>query len=68
MGKVISLLNPFKNFNVEYRAHKIISREKPTVAPLHRSDKIDIEKMMKGIMDIVRYRIKKIDKAANINN
>lgn len=48
------MLNPFKNFNVEARAHKIISQEKPKVAPKHKTDKIDIDQMMKGMIDIVR--------------
>jgi NADH dehydrogenase [ubiquinone] 1 alpha subcomplex assembly factor 4 len=49
MGKVLSLMGrPLRNYNIENRAHKIISKEKPTPAPKHKSDQIDYERMMKG--------------------
>ncbi|CAH1373411.1 protein NDUFAF4 homolog [Tenebrio molitor] len=48
MGKVLSLMGrPLRNYNIENRAHKIISKEKPTPAPKHKSDQIDYERMMK---------------------
>lgn len=50
MGKAMSLVTkPFRTFNVESRAHKVISREKPTPAPKHKSDELDIQQMIKGI-------------------
>lgn len=39
---------PFREFNVESRAFKIISKDKPTPAPKHKSDEYDVEKLMKG--------------------
>lgn len=38
MGKVYSImLRQFRNINVENRAHRVISREKPTPAPQYPS-------------------------------
>lgn len=38
MGKVYSLLlRPIRTFNIENKAHRIISRDKPVPAPLHSS-------------------------------
>ncbi|XP_067002784.1 protein NDUFAF4 homolog [Anabrus simplex] len=46
MGKVLSVLQRKANrFNVENRAHKVISREKPTPAPLHPSSKRELDKI-----------------------
>lgn len=49
MGKVGSkIAHPFKNFNVEGRAHQIISKEKPTPAPKHKSDEVNVDNLIKG--------------------
>lgn len=50
MGKALSTIaNPFKNFNLESRAHKVISQPKPIPAPKHKKDQLDFERLMKGI-------------------
>lgn len=50
MGKAMSLITkPLRTFNVESRAFKEISKEKPTPAPRHKSDEYDVEKLMKGL-------------------
>lgn len=44
MGKTASRMSrPLKNWNVENRAHKVISKEKPSVAPSYESMKKQIE-------------------------
>lgn len=49
MGKVMSLIaKPFREFNIEARAFKAISKDKPNPAPRHKSDEYDIQKLMKG--------------------
>lgn len=49
MGKVFSSVkHPFKNFNLESRAHKIISQPKPSAAPRFKKDQIEYERMLKG--------------------
>lgn len=49
MGKVMSVIGrPFRNFNIESRAHKIISKDKPTPAPKHKTDQINYERIMQG--------------------
>lgn len=51
MGKVLSIITkPIRDFNIESRAHAVISKEKPTVAPKHKSDQITYERIMKGIL------------------
>nr|CAI5818634.1 unnamed protein product [Callosobruchus analis] len=48
MGKIFSSIkHPFRNFNLESRAHKIISQEKPKPAPWHKRDQMEIERLMK---------------------
>lgn len=50
MGKVMSVITrPIKNYNVEHRAHRIISKEKPTAAPHYQSDIEQVEKLLKGL-------------------
>lgn len=39
---------PIKNYNVEERAMKVISRDKPTPAPPHPSMKKVMEDIMRG--------------------
>ncbi|XP_069462516.1 NADH dehydrogenase [ubiquinone] 1 alpha subcomplex assembly factor 4 [Ambystoma mexicanum] len=41
MGGLVT--RAFKNFNVESRAHRVISKEKPNPAPLHPTTQKDIE-------------------------
>lgn len=49
MGKVFSVVTrPLKNFNVESRAHKIISKEKPVAAPHYAANILEAEKLLKG--------------------
>lgn len=49
MGKVFSMLTrPIRNFNVESRAHKIISKEKPNAAPLHKSNLEEAQRLLRG--------------------
>lgn len=51
MGKVFSMLTrPVRNFNVESRAHKIINKEKPIAAPLHKSNLEEAERLLRGVM------------------
>ncbi|KAB0802317.1 hypothetical protein PPYR_04503 [Photinus pyralis] len=39
MGKVLSVMfRPLRDYNLESRAHKVISKEKPIPAPKHHSD------------------------------
>lgn len=49
MGKVFSIASkPFREFNIESRAHKVISKGKPTPAPKYKSDELDYERILKG--------------------
>lgn len=49
MGKAISIMSrPLRDFNLESRAHKVISKEKPTAAPKHKSDELTYERIIKG--------------------
>lgn len=53
MGTVFGRLvvRPFKNYNVENRAHKLISKDKIRPAPKYDSTYKQIELAKKGIMD-----------------
>lgn len=42
------MTKPLRSFNVESRAFKEISKEKPTPAPRYKSDEQDIHKIMQG--------------------
>ncbi|KAK4883695.1 hypothetical protein RN001_007014 [Aquatica leii] len=58
MGKILSTIStPMRDFNLESRAHKIISRDKPTVAPKHKSDEKEYLRLLKE-----RPNIEEIDK------
>uniref|UniRef100_A0A6P7H7Q0 Protein NDUFAF4 homolog n=1 Tax=Diabrotica virgifera virgifera TaxID=50390 RepID=A0A6P7H7Q0_DIAVI len=47
MGKAYSSLkNPLKNFNVESRAHKVISQPKPIPAPRHKREQDQYDRML----------------------
>ncbi|KAJ8945872.1 hypothetical protein NQ318_002712 [Aromia moschata] len=60
MGKVLSMVaNPFRNFNLESRAHKVISQAKPTPAPRHKKDQIDIDRLMKEYPGAYEESLKK---------
>lgn len=49
MGKVFSqMIRPFRNYNVESRAHKVISQNKPVPAPHHKVEAMEIEQILKG--------------------
>lgn len=39
---------PIRNYNIESRAHKIISKDKPVPAPKHKSISVDYERILKG--------------------
>lgn len=57
MGKALSTIaNPFKNFNLESRAHKVISQSKPIPAPKYKKDELDFDRLMKGIHLISRTK------------
>lgn len=47
MGKVMSLVvRKVNRFNVENRAHKIISRDKPVAAPKYDSNSMELERVL----------------------
>lgn len=53
MGKAMSVAvnsatKKVKRFNVENRAQKVISQDKPTPAPTFKSNKIDLERVLRG--------------------
>ncbi|GLH13658.1 Protein NDUFAF4 homolog [Gryllus bimaculatus] len=60
MGKVLSVVQRRANrFNVENRAHKIISKEKPMPAPMHPYAKEQLEKLMKEHPEIIEQHQQK---------
>ncbi|KAG5882139.1 hypothetical protein JTB14_005968 [Gonioctena quinquepunctata] len=60
MGKIYSTIkHPLRNFNLESRAHKIISQPKPIPAPRHEKDQIDIERLMKEYPQVYEGSLKK---------
>lgn len=45
----MSLLSkPIRNYNIESRIQKVISKDKPVPAPKHKSDVIDYERILRG--------------------
>jgi NADH dehydrogenase [ubiquinone] 1 alpha subcomplex assembly factor 4 len=49
MGKVLSLVpRQLKQFNIENRAHKVISKDKPTPAPKYPATIEELERIAKG--------------------
>lgn len=49
MGKILSTITkPVRDFNIESRAHAVISKEKPIVAPKHKADQQNYERVLKG--------------------
>ena len=50
MGKVMSVMGrQVQRFNVENRAHKVISQDKATAAPKYKSNIKDLDKVLKGL-------------------
>ncbi|XP_056631879.1 protein NDUFAF4 homolog isoform X2 [Diorhabda sublineata] len=63
MGKVFSSIkNPFKNFNLESRAHKVISQPKPIPAPRHKRDQETYEQMIQEYPKAFEESLKKNEK------
>ena len=42
------ITSPFKYYNIESRAHKVISQSKPVVAPKFKDTIKDLERVLKG--------------------
>ncbi|CAH0553983.1 unnamed protein product [Brassicogethes aeneus] len=60
MGKALSVVkNPFKNFNVESRAHKVISQAKPKPAPKYKADEATLDKLIKEYPEVYEESQKK---------
>ncbi|GJQ81581.1 hypothetical protein Trydic_g9956 [Trypoxylus dichotomus] len=60
MGKILSLITkPVRDFNIEARAHAVISKEKPSVAPRHKVDQENYERMLKDYPDTLKESLKK---------
>ncbi|CAO1442145.1 unnamed protein product [Diamesa tonsa] len=54
MGKVMSIMGrQVQRFNVENRAHKVISQDKATAAPKYKSNLKDLDKVLKDFPEIV---------------
>ncbi|KAK9736447.1 Uncharacterized protein family (UPF0240) [Popillia japonica] len=63
MGKILSILTrPVRNFNVEARAHAVISKEKPNAAPRHKVDQEQYRLMLKEYPDALQESLKKNEK------
>lgn len=57
MGQVGSrvlntLTRDIRNFNIENRAHKIISKEKPNPAPHYPADAKELDRVARGIIHL----------------
>ncbi|KAJ2940856.1 hypothetical protein O0L34_g10117 [Tuta absoluta] len=53
MGALVSrALRPIKSFNIENRAHRVISKEKPTVAPMYPSNIADMKRALERDPDL----------------
>lgn len=53
MGKAMSALvstavRPLRDYNVEQRAHKVISQSKPKAAPKYESNEKELARILKG--------------------
>lgn len=56
MGKVFSMITrPIRNFNIESRAHNIISKEKPDPAPKHKANVVEAERLLRGLITSTYY-------------
>jgi hypothetical protein len=61
MGQVGSrvfntLTRDIRNFNIENRAHKIISKEKPNPAPHYPADAKELDRVARGIHFYPQYK------------
>ncbi|XP_068625074.1 protein NDUFAF4 homolog [Battus philenor] len=62
MGALVSrAIRPIKSFNIENRAHRIISKEKPSPAPKYDSTVEDLKRTLKAVPDLDE----KLDKKDN---
>lgn len=62
MGKVFSMVSkPIRDFNLENRAHKVISKDKPIAAPKHKADIVDYERILKGCVKIRTIQFKQLE-------
>lgn len=60
MGKIISKVkHPFRNFNLESRAHKVIGATKPKPAPRHLKDELDLKRIKRDYPEMVEEGLKK---------
>ncbi|CAK1543452.1 unnamed protein product [Leptosia nina] len=50
--KLSRALRPLKSFNIENRAHRVISKEKPKVAPKYPSTFEDLQRVQEAVPDI----------------
>nr|CAH7718418.1 unnamed protein product [Callosobruchus chinensis] len=67
MGKIFSSIkHPFRNFNLESRAHKIISQEKPQPAPWHKRDQMEVERLMKEYPAVYEESLQKNKELDNL--
>ncbi|XP_056422125.1 NADH dehydrogenase [ubiquinone] 1 alpha subcomplex assembly factor 4 [Hyla sarda] len=56
-----SLVRAFRNFNVENRAHQLIGKDKPSVAPMHPGTKEAVQTVMSNHPDVQDKVYKKDD-------
>nr|XP_022921279.1 protein NDUFAF4 homolog [Onthophagus taurus] len=63
MGKTISkiITKPIREFNIESRAHKVISQPKPTPAPKYKSDELSYQQMLKNQPEEFKKALEKDD-------
>ncbi|KAI4458046.1 hypothetical protein MML48_7g00003167 [Holotrichia oblita] len=60
MGKILSTITkPVRDFNVEARAHAVISKERPTAAPRYKVDQEQYKLIMKEYPDALQESLKK---------
>ncbi|XP_070490558.1 protein NDUFAF4 homolog [Chironomus tepperi] len=60
MGKAMSVItSPFRYYNIESRAHKVISQSKPVVAPKFKDTVKDLERVLKDHPEIIEQAGKK---------
>jgi len=53
------ITSPFKYYNIESRAHKVISQSKPVVAPKFKDTIKDLERVIKGKKNSIIYNLTK---------
>ncbi|CAG9766726.1 unnamed protein product [Ceutorhynchus assimilis] len=60
MGRAISKIkHPFRDFNVESRAQKVISQPTPKPAPKHLKDALDLKRMKEAFPEVFEESLKK---------